>query len=65
MKCLCKTEPEIIKGEPVREGEKAYWRQIFVCKDPNCSNFGKQIGERRINIFDNTDVEEEEYSEPV
>ena len=62
MKCQCNTEPAIRKGQPVKDGEKVYWKQSFVCQNPNCGCYKKDIGERLVNIFDESEIIEKEYA---
>ena len=59
MKCKCKCETKVRRGEPIEEGGKAYWQQIFFCDNPQCPNYKKDIGLRKVNIFDETDIIEE------
>lgn len=61
LKCKCETMPVVKAGKPVKNGDKAYWKQVFVCNDPNCSEHGKEIGERLVNIFDETEIIETKY----
>lgn len=61
MLCRCGNEASVKSGQPVREGEKVYWKQIFVCNNPNCSENEKEIGERLVNIFDETEIVEKPY----
>ena len=56
IKCKCDIEPVVKKGSPVMENGKAMWKHIFICNNPNCENYGREIGETLINIFDNNDV---------
>lgn len=59
MKCQCNCEPRVRRGEAIKENDKAYWQQIFFCDNPNCANYKKDIGIRKINIFNETDIIEE------
>lgn len=62
IKCkLCNVEPTLKEGRPVNEDNKTYWRQIYTCSNPQCPNHNKEIGEVKINIFDNSDVIEKDY----
>lgn len=61
MECKCNTQPSVKEGKPVKDGDKTYWKQIFVCNDPKCEDYGKEIGERLVNIFDNKEVIENKY----
>lgn len=62
MKCKqCENEAFIVKGEPIKEGMDAYWKQIFVCKNPNCINYNKVIGEKYVNIFNEKDTKEKQF----
>lgn len=59
MNCKCNCEPKVRWGAPLKEGEKSYWHQIFYCDNPNCTNYKKDIGTRKINIFDESEIIEE------
>lgn len=59
MKCKCRCEPKVRSGEPIEENGKAYWRQIFFCDNPQCPHYKQDIGTRKVNIFDETDIIEE------
>ncbi len=59
MKCRCRCDPKVRSGKPVKEGEKTYWQQIFFCDNPNCPSYKKDIGIRKVNIFDEQDIQEE------
>lgn len=61
MKCKCGIEPKIRKGAPVQKEGKAFWVQIFTCNNPECPSYGKDIGERMINIFDQSEKTEITY----
>jgi len=50
----------IVDGRPVKDGEKAYWRQLYVCNNPNCNSYKKEVGERLINIFDESEIIEKQ-----
>lgn len=44
MKCpLCNVEMRIIKGGYVTNNGKLFSRQIYSCRNENCSNFGKTV----------------------
>ncbi|MBQ4649887.1 MAG: hypothetical protein IJB73_04220 [Firmicutes bacterium] len=61
MKCSqCNNELMIVDGRPVKDGEKAYWRQLYVCNNPNCNSYKKEVGERLINIFDESEIIEKQ-----
>lgn len=60
MQCRCRCDPKVRSGQPVKEGEKTYWKQIFFCDNPNCPNYQKDIGIRKVNIFDEQDIKEEQ-----
>lgn len=62
MKCSCDVAPVVRRGTPKKEKDRALWVQVFTCNNPLCINCGKDIGERRVNIFDEADVEEEYYN---
>ena len=61
MKCSCNVAPLVRNGKPVQEEEKVLWRQVFTCNNPSCENYGKDIGERMVNIFDESDITEKSY----
>lgn len=61
MKCSCNVAPQVKNGKAVEEDGKVYWRQIFVCKNPTCPHCEETIGERKVNIFDETDIVEISY----
>ena len=55
----CKTEGYIKHGEIVVEGDnsgetttKVYNRAVFCCRNPNCSDYGNEIGEKKVLIYD-------------
>ena len=56
----CKVEPRVRQGEPIKLGEKAYWKQIFTCADTNSAHYGQDICEVDTNIFDQSEVIERE-----
>lgn len=59
MECKCKVEPRVRRGEAIQEGGKTYWQQIFYCDNPKCDMYQKDIGVRKINVLDETDIVEE------
>lgn len=61
MECKCNTQPIVKSGSPVRDGEQVFWRQVFICNNPNCSDYRKEIGERLVNIFDEREIIEINY----
>lgn len=61
MKCSCNNEPAIKKGLPAKDGDKVYWTQIYICNNPNCSCYTKEIGVRLVNIFDESEIIEKSY----
>ena len=65
MRCQCNVSPRVISGSPVKDGDKSYWKQIFICDNPNCTRYKNQIGERLVNIFDESEVIEKEYSSSI
>lgn len=61
MECKCNTQPMVKSATPIKDGEKTYWKQVFICNDPNCENYRKEIGERLVNIFDESEIIETKY----
>lgn len=61
MKCSCNIAPQVRNGKAVQEDGKTWWRQIFYCNNPACPHHGKDIGERKINVLDETEIIEESY----
>jgi hypothetical protein len=59
MECKCNVEPRVRRGGAIQEGGKTYWQQIFYCDNPNCDMYQKDIGVRKINVLDETDIVEE------
>ena len=44
MKCpLCNTEMRIVSTSYVQNEGKIFSKQIFTCRNKNCSNFGKEV----------------------
>lgn len=59
MKCpLCETAPDVRSGNPIRDGDNIYWLHVFKCHDERCPNCGKDVGELRTNIFNNSEQQE-------
>lgn len=61
MKCSCNVAPLVRSGKAVKEGDKVLWQQIFTCNNPGCENFRKDIGERKVNVLDESDITENSY----
>lgn len=61
VKCKCNAQPIIKEGKPIMEGPKPKWRHVYMCNNPQCSNYHKEIGEVRIDIFDTKVTEEIQY----
>ena len=61
MKCSCNVEPKVRNGKAIEEDGKVYWRQIFSCVNPDCPHCKEDIGERKINVLDETEVIEKSY----
>lgn len=57
MKCKCEAIPRVAEGKPTEENGRVYWRQIFICENPTCENYKKQIGERKIDVLTQEVVE--------
>jgi hypothetical protein len=50
----CNAEPFIREGTPVKTADSVEIVQIYKCANPQCENHGKDIGEVRTDIFDNS-----------
>lgn len=61
MKCSCNVSPQVRSGKAIEEDGKVYWRQIFVCTNPSCPRCEEAIGERKVNVLDETDIVEKSY----
>jgi hypothetical protein len=56
----CKVEPRVRQGEPIKIGDKVYYRHIFTCADPQSAHYNEDIMQVDTNIFDNSEVIENE-----
>lgn len=41
---VCRVEASISSGGYIREGEKIWFVQVFRCRNPACTQHGKEIG---------------------